>query len=326
MARTKQAARKSTRHPGGQPAPVVAVPAVRSTLLQLMGFPKDGNTYVSALTVTANWSAVLERLSTHPEETVIKNCTTLMLRPKHALFLALANENTPLTKEALQGFIQAYPDIVTTPRSSVISCALKNNVLCSKHPDIMDALLQANPHLSGRQRTRTFEIMGFSPLRNGPSPLCNSHRGQSHQVDWQALENHLQEHPEEAKVLCISWGENDLRFPLEAALHFVDLQIPLSTVQLLLRICPEAATGPDSCILSYACTHHRLEDPEIIRTILQANPKLAMLSGTECCGYSYEGTVSQTFTMLLCDDPVTQSVVKVLAWHTHISVLPMIYA
>ena len=270
----------------------MVVPPERSTLLQLMGFPKAG--IVSALTVHANWPAVRKRLSTHPQEASVKDpirSATTNLQ-EYPLFLALLNQSTPLTKDALEGFIHAYPNIVTKPRSLVVSYAMRNAELCSQYPGIVDDLVLANPrHLTGRLRTRTFELMGFSPLQDGAYPQCRWHSsGEDYQVDWNALENHLKDNLEEASKLCTGWPDSEPIFPLEAAIHFEDPPVPLSVVELLLRLCPEAATQPDSCALAFACNNRGLEDPEVIRAILRANPKLAALQGEKCCANSYGGT------------------------------------
>eukprot|EP00957_Ditylum_brightwellii_P117560 8965983-Ditylum_brightwellii.AAC.1 len=115
--------------------------------------------------------------------------------------------------------------------------------------------------------------MGFSTAIDGPTPQFNNYRGDGHIVDWQVVEHHLNEHPEEAKIVCSGV------FPLEVALQFQRCPPPLSTVQLLLKHCPEAATIDDSCALMWACSLHLLEDPEVVRAVLRANPKMASVNG-----------------------------------------------
>jgi len=193
--------------------------------------------------------------------------------------LALANERTPLTKEVLTAFIEAYPDVVNDPRSLLAVAACKNSVLCNSIPDIVDIFQRANPHICGLLRTRTFEFMGFSSAFDGSSPQFNDHRGAGHIVNWQDLENHLRENPGEAKIACPTDGGGAMLFPLEVALQFQYSPPPLSTVQLLLQLCPEAATIDDSCALMWACSLHLLEDPEVVRAILKANPRMAGVNG-----------------------------------------------
>jgi len=292
MARTKQTARKSLKlTPANESQSTTELPVVeRCTLLQLMGLPKEGIGF--AKTANANWKGVVERLSTYPHEAAMKesfhNQTTpfdvidykneveiseLWSFEKYPLTIALANEATPLTKEALDAFISAYPDIVTAPRSPLAFAVSKNATLCENMPDIMDIFQRSNPHCCGLQRTRTFQLMGFSTAIDGPTPQFNNYRGDGHIVDWQAVEHHLNEHPEEAKIVCSGV------FPLEVALQFQRCPPPLSTVQLLLKHCPEAATIDDSCALMWACSLHLLEDPEVVRAVLRANPKMASVNG-----------------------------------------------
>lgn len=262
MARTKQTARKGPAFKARR----IASGEDNTTLLHWMGFPARGGA-ASAQTVQPNWPAVIERLQSHPEEAAIT-----ATNGAYPLFLALANESHPLTKEALAAFLQAYPELVTMPRSQVLCVAYQNP---KTRTEIIDMLLQANPYLlRGPERTRTFQIMGFPALRHEPPvPLMHYY---STPVDWAALETHLQDHPEEAKIVNPGWEENSFIFALEAALHFSDpTPIPLSTVQLLLRLCPEAVTIADSSALYMACVMRRQEDPQVIRAILNANPALA---------------------------------------------------
>lgn len=95
-------------------------------------------------------------------------------------------------------------------------------------------------------------------------------------MDWQAVEAHLQTHPEEASILCPTGRKcSDFIFPLEAALTFKASPVPLSTVQLLISLCPEAATISDSSALLMACARRNQEDPRVIRLVLNANPAMA---------------------------------------------------
>lgn len=303
MARTKQLARKGPRTTSS-----VAVQVVegenRSTLLQLMGFPVIGA--ANALTVQPNWPAVTERLKRHPTEAAAKdsfrNCNITPIdvnrdnhhatywfgtHEKFPILLALTNENVPLTKDTLDAFIEAYPDIVTNPRSTVMAIAYQNP---NTRPEVIETLFKTNSHLCRPKRTTAFQMMGFpAPWQERPGMHYCYARGGGYQVDWEALEHHLEEHPIEAKITCIGWQKDSFIFPLEAALFFQHPPIPLSTVQLLLRLCPEAATIPDSSILYLACTSRRQEDPEVIRAILNSNPSLAGTNNHYITTYAEQG-------------------------------------
>lgn len=269
----------------------------RAILLQLMGIPAQRNISVEVTpkTAQANWPKVMERLASHPEE-ANKNHDSHKFgagtsnRDPDALLWALQNEATPLTVECLRAFIQAYPDVVTQPRSPVITYVMNNSTLMAPENEnqggtnstILETLLQANPkYLSGPGRTRTFQLLGFpvSSLEDAPNNFYAEARGGGHEVDWQALETHLREHPEEASILCPEDARTDdtcfLVFPLEAALRFEASPVPLRTVELLLTLCPEAATIADSSTLLLACACRHQVDPQVIRLILNANPAMA---------------------------------------------------
>eukprot|EP00957_Ditylum_brightwellii_P197147 15020678-Ditylum_brightwellii.AAC.1 len=77
-------------------------------------------------------------------------------------------------------------------------------------------------------------------------------------------------------------------FPLEVALQFQRCPPPLSTVQLLLKHCPEMATIDDSCSLMRACSLYLLEDPEVVRVVLRANPQMAGVNGQNTIEYYIE--------------------------------------
>eukprot|EP00957_Ditylum_brightwellii_P169720 12918277-Ditylum_brightwellii.AAC.1 len=64
----------------------------------------------------------------------------------------------------------------------------------------MDIFQRLNPYCCGLKRTKTFELMGFSTAMDGPPPQFNNWRGSGHRVDWQAVEHHINENPEEAKM------------------------------------------------------------------------------------------------------------------------------
>ena len=286
MAQTKQSA--CLKGPSGLLSPPLPTraPQERSTLLQLMGFSKFATDAISSSeSMTAqlrtNWPAVLERLQSHPNEaTIMYRGGIISSKSMCPLYAALSIDCTddPLTEEVAEALVRLHPQPVTHPRSSVISLACDNP---NTRPEVIDVFLKANPtYLCGRERTRTFQIMGFPAARHerpersyfNYNPI---RRGQ--EVDWEALEDHLATHPEEAKILNPECDvqHKSLIFPLEASLHFVGNPVPLSTVQLLLRLCPEAATISDSSVLYMACVGRSLENPEVIRTILRANPSLA---------------------------------------------------
>lgn len=121
--------------------------------------------------------------------------------------------------------------------------------------------------------------MGFSPAIDGPVPQYDNFRGAGHVVNWEALESHLRENPEEAKIVCPSSNGGVALFPLEVALHFQYSPPPLSTVRLLLQLCPEAVTIADSCALMKACSLRFLKDPDVIRSILKVDPRKAGKEG-----------------------------------------------
>jgi hypothetical protein len=135
-------------------------------------------------------------------------------------------------------------------------------------PEIIETLF---PNQFAPVRSRTNEefiqMMGFPAPRQEPPGMhyCYVRGGGYHQVDWEALEKPCEtKHPIEAKMTCTGWQKDAFIFPLEAALFFQHPPIPLSTVQLLLGPCPEAATISDSSILYVACTGRRQEDPGVI--------------------------------------------------------------
>jgi hypothetical protein len=238
-----------------------------------MGFPVEGDACscsadADAKTVDPNWPAVIDRLQTHPDE-----ASTI----EQPLFLALTNERNPLTKEGLAAFIKACPVFVTDPKSQVMLRVVEN---AKTRPEVENALLEANPFLlSGPKRTKTFQIMGFPSNRNENPPFkhlekrfipAGLRRTEAHDMDWAALEKHIVAHPEEARIV------NDSLFPLEAALQLEEpTSIPFSTVELLLRHCPEAVTYTGSPALYFACDSRKQQDPRVIRAILNADPTLA---------------------------------------------------
>ena len=241
-----------------------------------MGFPAQRDHYAvhdsfSPMTVRADWSKVIDRLASHPEEANASDFAKHHRDP-HPLFWALKNEVTPITVPALNAFLRAYPNAVTQPRSPVVNIVMQNSVLNRQPQEMIDILLKVNPkHLCGRRRTRTFQLMGF-PLMHIDSPPSRLYVEK--RVDWQALEIHLKEHPQEASILCRQ-HTGHLIFPLEAAVQFENDPVPHSTVELLLSLCPEAATIDDSSALFMACATRNQADPEVIGTILKANPAAA---------------------------------------------------
>ena len=269
---------------------------LRTILHELLGvyvrMKTDGTTrlyyhiHVDPKYAFAFWPEVIERLASHPKEASIR-----WPGDPYPLLLALKNEATPITVEVLHAFIQAYPDVVTRPRSQVMGFVLGNPILAAQQ-EIVDVLLQANPkHLSGPHRSRIFQIMGFPPIWQGqPFPTLDHYY--DYTVDWRELETHLREHPEEASILCpqecgtkMEYPSKEVApnaecktkfiFPLEAAVRFETSPVPLSTVELLLRLCPEAATIPDSSALIMVCTCQNQADPHVIEAILHANPSMA---------------------------------------------------
>ena len=242
---------------------------------------------------SADWQKVIQRLASHPEEaTICRPIGRWQECEPYPLLLALKNEARPITVDALRKFIEAYPDVVTRLRSEVMDFVLQNPVLVSRQ-EIMDVLLQASPkYLSGQYRSRTFQIMGFPSSWQGQAFPIRDHY-EAYTVDWQALETHLNEHPEEASILCAQECgtkyefprkvtappceryKTKFVFPLEAAVQFETSPVPLSTVQLLLRLCPEAATTPDSSALFMVCACKNQVDPHVVQAILQANPTMA---------------------------------------------------
>jgi hypothetical protein len=206
MSRIKQTACKSSGPPQFQFRKVEDVKE-RSMLLQLMGLPKEGDS--CALTAPADWPAVVEHLSSHSEEAAIKDLLRTILfeiqdddvsswRILRSIYGpcqrkdALDERSLGSLLVAFPDIIMAFPDIVNKPRSVVTIAASMNAVLCNEHPTIIDTLRQASPtHLCGLQRTRTFEITGFSPLCNGPSPRYDDSFGGGFEVDWQSLEDRL---------------------------------------------------------------------------------------------------------------------------------------
>jgi hypothetical protein len=115
-------------------------PSERSILLQLMGFPPQEAAEARSVGVV-DWLAVMARFASHPQEAAINSRHNVLTitefdtdrqddcycLDKYPLFLALANEVTPVTRQAVTAFLQAYPDpVVNQPRSAVLSVAYAN--------------------------------------------------------------------------------------------------------------------------------------------------------------------------------------------------------
>jgi hypothetical protein len=109
--------------------------------------------------------------------------------------LALTNEIVPLTKDTVDAFIEAYPDMVTKPRSTVMASAYHNPKRLGLK--VSRLFFKTNSHLCGPDRTRAFSKDGVpNPTTRTPWHvllLCPRYGG--YQVDWEALENHLKQHP-----------------------------------------------------------------------------------------------------------------------------------
>lgn len=279
MARIKRTARQG-------PSGIILAPRLptrvvkeNSRCLQLMGFPKFVDDTIGKIIQRPNWAAVMDRMQSHPNEAA----PSTELPYECPLFAALSIESDdPLPSDVAEALVRYHPEPVTNPRSKVMSLACKNP---RTRPEVIDVFLRANPtHLCGRERTRTFQIMGFPAARDTPDYVigaggrrsCINH-WRTYEVDWEALEEQLAAHPEEAKIVNPEWSLDSIKqlFPLEAALCFRKNPVPLTTVQLLLRLCPEAATISDSCALYMACVGRSQEDAEVIRTILHASPNMA---------------------------------------------------
>lgn len=199
----------------------------RAAVIHLMGYPeKMGDEDYDMGEIYPDWDAVLERLTTNPEEAFTKEVVEGDSHTYYPLDDALAITYDPVPAKVVIRLLRICPEALT---ERTFQFAKDNEHL---PPQIMKILRASDTNYThAKKRSKLVQLMGYPPYAND----VYYEQGDIH-PDWEEVRKRLISHPKEAEIPEGKW------YPLADALSIQNDPVPIDIVTTFMRLAPKALT------------------------------------------------------------------------------------